>query len=300
MGIFDRFKKKNATVNDYDALSALGNDPGAWSGLSNEILKQLIIVKCLEYGVSQDASRIATLFGLYRHAKSRLDSSERMKLLNQFSAMTEERKGQGHMGLMMFLAADDDPFICSTAAMSLAVLYDPQGGDKLAGPRFVVKTLLNQEKNHKLQGQALGGVLLLGDKRLQPLLEDAWLKLSDEARLGLTQAKSGFVHESMVEFWLRCLENGCSETVFGSAAAAIAKMPAITQFPFVRDVERVLPVYENSENPIRVLRQTSFADYLEEIRPRLEALERQESDPKVIPIITEIWEQPEKFRGKIN
>src|SRR5437899_663396 len=79
---------------------------------------------------------------LYRHAMTRLDTAERMELLTEFSAMNEERKGQGHMGLMMFLVADEDPAIRSTAAMSLAVLFDPQEGDVLAGPRFVVKTLL--------------------------------------------------------------------------------------------------------------------------------------------------------------
>ena len=140
----------------------------------------------------------------------------------------------------------------------------------------------------------------MGDKRILPLLENAWSKLSDDARWGLSQAKSGFVSEGMVEFWLGCLEIGCSEAVFGSVAAAIAKMPAIAKVPFVRDVQRVLPAYEDSENPIRIIRQTSFGDYLEEIRPRLEALEVDESEPKVIPKIFEVWENPERFRGRIG
>ncbi len=301
MGLFDRFKKKKeAPASDYERMSALGDNPDTWSTLDDEELKRLLIVKCIEYGVTQDASRISRLFALYGHANTRLDTSERMQLLTQFSQMTEEQQGRGHMGLMMFLAADDDPAICSTAAMSLAVLFDPQDGDTLAGPRFVVRTLLNHERNSALQGQALGGVLLLGDKRLLPLLENAWSKLSDDARLGLSQAKSGFVSEGMVEFWLGCLEIGCSEAVFGSVAAAIAKMPAIAQVPFVLDVQRVLPAYEDRENPMRIIRQTSFGDYLDEIRPRLEALEAEEAEPKVIPMIYEIWESPERFRGRIG
>lgn len=301
MGLFDRFKKKKeVSASDYDRMSALGDNPDAWSALDDEVLKHLVIIKCIEYGVTQDVSRISRLFALYGYAKTRLDTSERMQLLTQFSKMTEEQQGQGHMGLMMFLAAEDDPAICSTAAMSLSVLFDPQDGDTLAGPQFVVRTLLNHEKNSALQGQALGGVLLLGDKRLLPLLENAWSKLSDDARLGLSQAKSGFVSEGMVEFWLGCLENGCSEAVFGSVVAAIAKMPAIAQVPFVLDVQRVLPAYEDSENPMLIIRQTSFGDYLDEIRPRLEALEAEEAEPKVIPKIFEIWENPERFRGRIG
>jgi hypothetical protein len=302
MSFFDRFRKKTsqAPASDYDRLSALGDSPAGWDALSNETLKQLVIVKCVEYGVTQDVSRIPRLFALYGYAKTRLDTSQRMELLTQFAAMTEERMGQGHMGLMMFLAVDDDASICSTAAMSLAVLFDSHDGDELAGPTFVVRTLLSREKDPRTQGRALGGILLLGDKRLLPLLEDAWSRLSDDSRLELTRAKSGFVSEAMVEFWLRCLEGGCSEAVFGSVVAAIAKMPVIAQVPFVLDVQRVMPAYLDSENPMRVLRKRSFGEYLEEILPRLDALEESESDPKLIPKIYEVWQNPEQFRGIIG
>lgn len=149
------------------------------------------------------------------------------------------------------------------------------------------------------RGLGLGGVLLLGDKRVMPLLEDAWEQLSEEAQLSMTKAKSGFVSEGIVEFWLNCLESGCSGSVFGSVVAAIAKMPVIAQVPFVLDIERLFPAYAGGE-PMRPLRRTSFSDYLEEIRLRLEALEEVESEPKLIPKIYEIWESPEQFRGIVG
>ena len=178
------------------------------------------------------------------------------------------------------------------------MLYDPsqEGQDELAGPRFVIHNLINYDGGDPGQGAALGGVLLLGDKRIIPLLAEVWDDLSEEAQLEMTAAKSGFVSEGVVEFWLDRLEEGCSESVFGSAVAAIAKMPAIAQVPFVLDVERLLPAYAGGE-PMKLLRRTSFADYLEEIRPRLEALEAEESEPKVIPRIFEIWENPEALFG---
>jgi hypothetical protein len=299
MGFLD-WLERNAPSDDWLRASAAGDDPNVRYYLSDEQLKQVVMVKCIEYGVRRDGDGIGQLLRLYRHAMSRLNTAERMELLTQFSAMTEQRRGQWHMGLMMFLAEDDDPAIRSTAAMSLAVLFDPPAGDVLAGPRFVVKTLLNKEEDAERLGDALGGILLLGDKRLLPLLEDAWEKLSDDARLALTRAKSGFVNEAVVEFWLRCLEKGCSESVFGSVVAAIAKLPAIAQVSFVIDAERVLPAYHDSKNPMRLIRRISFQDYLREIRPRLEALEAHESEPKVIPKIYEVWENPDDFKGIIG
>jgi len=163
----------------------------------------------------------------------------------------------------------------------------------------VIHTLVHHDGGAPGQGAALGGVLLLGDKRIMPLLAAVWDELSEEAQLEMTAAKSGFVSEGIIEFWLDRLEAGCSEAVFGSAVAAIAKMPVIAQIPCVLDMERLLPAYAGGD-PMKLLRRTSFADYLEEIRPRLEALEAGESEPKLIPKIFEIWENPEAFRGMVG
>jgi hypothetical protein len=256
-------------------------------------------VKFIEYGATQDGSRIARLFSLYRHAMERLDVSERREMLTEFSEMIEHHGGLGHMGLMMFLSADTDPGIRSSAALSLSVLFDPENGDELAGPRFVINTLVHHDGGALGQGAALGGVLLLGDKRIMPLLAEVWDELSEEAQLEMTAAKSGFVSEGVIEFWLDRLEAGCSEAVFGSAVAAIAKMPVISQIPYVLDMERLLPAYAGGE-PMKLLRRTSFADYLAEIRPRLTALMEKESKPQVIPRIFQFWKEPEAFRGMVG
>jgi len=299
MGFFDRFKKQKQEIDDCDHLSTLGDDPDAWSGLDDDDLKQVVSVKFIEYGATQDGSRIAGLFALYRHSMQRLDVDERREMLTEFSAMIEGHGGLGHMGLMMFLAADTDPGIRSSAALSLSVLFDPAGRDELAGPEFVINTLVHHDGGAPGQGAALGGVLLLGDKRIMPLLAAVWDQLTEESQLEMTKARSGFVSEGVVEFWLDRLEEGCSEAVFGSAVAAIAKMPVIAQVPFVVDVERLLPAYAGGE-PMKLLRRTRFADYLEEIRPRLEELMEKESEPKVIPRIFEFWREPEAFRGMVG
>lgn len=301
MNFFKPKRKQQPATDDCQHLSAIGDDEEAWDNLDDDELKQVISLKFIEYGATQNASRIPGLFALYRYAMGRLDVDERRAMLTDYSQMIEQHGGLGHMGLMMFLAADTDPGIRSSAALSLSVLYDPsqERQDELAGPRFVTYTLAYRDAGGAGQGAALGGVLLLGDKRIMPLLAEVWDDLSEEAQLEMTAAKSGFVSEGVIGFWLDRLEEGCSEAVFGSAVAAIAKMPVITQVPYVLDVERLLPAYAGGE-PMRMLRQTSFADYLEEIRPRLEALEATESEPKVIPKIFEMWANPESFRGLVG
>ena len=299
MGFFDRFKKQPEPVSEYKTLSALGDNQSAWAGLDAEQLKEVIMVKCIEYGTTQDGSSIPRLFALYRYALERLTVPERLRLLADFSALTEEQGGLGHMGLMMFMAGDYAPAVVSSAALSLCVLYKTDGIDPLAGPRFVVSILAQRESDPVSLGAGLGGVLLLGDKRITPLLAAAWDRMSEAAKLEMTKAKSGLVAEAIVEFWLDRLEEGCSKSVFGSAVAAIAKMPAIAQAPFVVDIKRTLPAYSGAE-PITLLRKTSLPDYLSKIRPRLDALLEIESEPKVIPEIYKIWNNPDAYRGIIG
>jgi hypothetical protein len=81
--------------------------------------------------------------------------------------------------------------------------------------------------------------------------------------------------------------------------SGIAKMPVIAQLPYVLDMERLLPAYAGGE-PMKLLRRSSFADYLEKIRPRLKSLEQKEPTPKVIPSIFLFWKDPEAFRGMVG
>ncbi len=59
MGFFKRFKKRQPEADDdCQHLSALGDDEHAWDGLDDDQLKQILSVKFIEYGATQDGSRI--------------------------------------------------------------------------------------------------------------------------------------------------------------------------------------------------------------------------------------------------
>jgi len=171
MGFFDRFKKQKLEMDDCEQLSALGDDESAWEDLDDEELKQVITIKFIEYGATQDGSRIAGLFALYHHAMERLGVGERRDMLTEFCGMIEQHEGLGHMGLMMFLAGDNDPGIRSSAALSLSVLFEPKDGDGLAGPRFVIDKLVNHDRG--AEGQCTGWMPVCrtrGMRRIRVLL----------------------------------------------------------------------------------------------------------------------------------
>jgi hypothetical protein len=90
-------------MDDCGHLSTIGDQPDAWQTLDDDELKEVISVKFLEYGATQDASRIPGLFSLYRHATKRLTVNERREMLSEFSGLIEQHDGLCHMGLIIFL-----------------------------------------------------------------------------------------------------------------------------------------------------------------------------------------------------
>ena len=104
-------------MDDCDHLSGLGDDAQAWDNLDDDELKQVIAVKFIEYGATQDGARIAGLFALYRYSLGRLGTEERAALLTEFSGLIAQNVGLGQMGLMMtgtsHGASEDDRYFQS-------------------------------------------------------------------------------------------------------------------------------------------------------------------------------------------
>jgi hypothetical protein len=142
MAVFKRFRPshrpRQPDPGDCHELSNVGDNPALWDELDDDALRQVLAIKLLEYGATQESKRIDGLFALYRHVMTRIPPSGRLEMLTEFATLIERHHGFGHMGLLMFIAADTDPGIRSSAALNLAVLYDPADGDMRGGPRFVM------------------------------------------------------------------------------------------------------------------------------------------------------------------
>lgn len=100
-------------------LSRLGEYPAAWAELEDATLRDVVVLKVLEYGTTRDSRRIPGLMVLYRYLMERIPVSDRRAMLGEFSALVQKHQGLGQMGLRIFLAADTDPGIRAAAARHL-------------------------------------------------------------------------------------------------------------------------------------------------------------------------------------
>jgi hypothetical protein len=268
-----------------------------WSGL-NLAETEFVLEEALKcYGSIADASQVRNLFAFYRRYLGMADVGRRQGLLTRITEFVSAGRQNRYLALLCFLNADTDGQIISGAALDVAMVMPQESGDPLTGPRHValhscggLRAKMGRPGSDD-EGYAAAGLLLLGDMRLLPLLEEIWERLTPEARRRMVQRRSNLVSALMVEFLLRRLEADKAEEYFGELGAALHNLPEIAaQLPIsaVMDIRRNfgLPV---GKEPMELLGRETLAEAFTRIRPRLEALIARESEPKVLPAALAAW-----------
>jgi len=230
---------------------------------------------------------VSNLSNLYRVVVERLSVPQRKELVEEVNECVE--RGLGTVDAFLpFLFQDPDTGIISTAALNFALLGPVEHGDPLTAPRYL-KGIADLTRHPRVRVGILTGLLLLGDRRVLPVLHRCWVRLTAEERQRLTQAYSGFVYAGVVDFFLDWLEDADEET-FGLVAAALAKMPLTAISPKVLDVERVFPAASAGSGPsVRLVGEWPFEEYGRLIEPRFRDLLRRKSEPWVLSQVMAAW-----------
>ena len=269
-----------------------------WGGLNlNEtefVLEETL--KC--YGATFDGEMIRELFKFYRRYLGMADVARRQQLLTRITTFISEGHQHRHIALLCFISADTDGQITSGAALDLAMVMTPDKGDPLTGPKFVafhgcggVRAKLGKPGSDD-EGDVAAGLLLLGDMRLLPLLEEIWARLTPEGRRRMVERRSNLVSALMIEFLLRRLEADKEEEYFGELGAALHNLPAIAA---KQPINAVLDLRRNfglppGKEPMELLSHEDIPTAFARFRPRLQALIDRESGPiKVLNATMSVW-----------
>ncbi|HCG30835.1 MAG TPA: hypothetical protein DEU95_14260 [Chloroflexi bacterium] len=274
-------------------LVALADEPGRWDDTDPEALRQAMYLGLMRYGITNDPAEVFRLIPLYRVVVKRSTVEERLELLGHVVEAVEEQVSSGN-ALMPFIMIDPDRYVVSSAALDLAVTIP--GDDPLTGPREVLRIALEEVPDvaQTTRAAILTGLLLLGDRRVMALLDRCWERLDDAHRGVLASARSGLVAAGMVDYYLDwlddCIEDG-NDGLFGTVAARLARMTLENAGGGqVIEVERAFPVWSASDGqPVRDLQTWSFEEYGRVIEPRLRDLLARESEPKVLPMVMQMW-----------
>jgi len=273
---------------EYEEFVRKASDPNAWEGMDDDEFTQSIILLITRYGMTSDGSMIRLVFGAYKHWMTRSTPNDRINALQMVTTLVEQHDGAGYIGLMAFVEADTDHQVVSTAALNLASVA-PDQGLEYAGASFVLNNLMVKPKLDADDGAKLGGVLLLGDRRVLEPAKRVWQRLPVEGRHVAMKMRSGANYLAILEFLLWALEDEKDAGVFGSIAGALRTMTQQSQR--VLDITRHLPTWEAGEDgPIEIVRETTVGEIGDSMRERLESLIAAEpGEEKVLPEAFSWW-----------
>ena len=268
-----------------------------WAGLNQDETEFVLeeTLKC--YGSTFDGAMIRELFKFYRRYLGLASVSRRQQLLSRMTDFISNGHQNRSIALLCFISADTDGQITSGAALDLAMVMTPDKGDPLTGPKFVAfhgcggsRAKLGRPASDD-EGDVAAGLLLLGDMRLLPLLEEIWERLTPGGCHRMIRRHSNLVSALAVEFLLRRLEADKAEEYHGELGAALHNLPEIAaRMPMavVLDIRRNFGLPPGKE-PMELLGRETLAEAFARIRPRLQALIDRESEPKVLPNVLTTW-----------
>lgn len=270
-------------------LAEIAADPARRAALDADALLLVTFQQCLWYGHSQDASIAAVLAGLYPELVAKAAEPDRIELLDRVAAAVEEG-GTTVLALLPFLLHEPAPEAVAVAAETFAALMPLEGGDESTGPRTLLRLLEHAEDEGTRVGLA-AALLRFGDRRLRPLLDEAWRRLDPPARVRLAEMRgaSRVLFAVAVEFWIACLEDG-DDAVFAAVATTLARLPREADPPRVLDARRKFPANApDDRDEIAIEGDWPLEEFAARISPALRDLARRENEPRRMPAVLAAW-----------
>ena len=172
----------------------------------------------------------------------------------------------------------------------MALLFSPDEKDPLHGPRLVARLALGPDTRGEREGAMLGGLILMGDERVTPVVKDVWAQLPSVARISAASRQGQRIFSSHVLLLIDLLEQETDERVYGSLAFALGNCAEQATKFGILEIERVLPIWKAPDEPIVIRRQLSRLEFYSEFESRLDHLvDTEPGDPKVMPLVRLLW-----------
>ena len=257
--------------------------------MKTQICASDVIKALCTYARNLDAATFDSAADVYVAWGTTVESEERLRLCQAMNDAIVACQGEGFEALLHFIAFDTDMQVVANAALKLAGLYPGCDTDPLKGARVVAR-LAKVHKHTRRNGAILGGLILLGDERLAPLICDVWNELPPESRTEAALRRSPFVFRAQVLLLIDLLEQEVNDCTYRATARALGNLALKAQKCGVIDAERVFPAWRASGDPLVVREHFSRAEFATEILDRLDQLcEAEPGGEKVMPLVGLLW-----------
>jgi hypothetical protein len=73
--------------------------------------------------------------------------------------------------------------------MNMALIFYPDENDPLHGSKLIAHLCLIPEEAGEREGAILAGLMLIGDERVKPIINDVWIQLPPPARIAAVKCE---------------------------------------------------------------------------------------------------------------
>lgn len=259
---------------------------GRESTLRGNDLLRLLYEGIGVYGTLSWEPFVSLLMPVYVAGMEHLSTGERLQLEGALRLDVEAGKTSLNV-FMPFVLVDNDPAVVSTAIVDLAMLPEPPDGDPLHWPQSIIDDLA--ARRGASPGAMLGGLLCLGDRRVNELLEEVRWQLTEEELRVAANCVTGMPSMAAVDFWTRGLEALAgagleASGAFGTCASALAVLAQRKQTDCFSEMERNFGYMHqgNGASSMVIHGQWTTLETGEQFAERWYALEAAESAPKIM------------------
>ena len=295
-------KAQNLFIDQMAEAFATATDPDRWTGqLNKEGMEQVFALSSLHAILAREnrAGLVAFQTAFVQGASREQRMAALQQLLEIGENMPDVPVG---VAISPILYCDDDPQILSSGAIYFCGLALPgPDGDVTRGAEMlldVIKTRTERGESTEA-GILAAGLLLIGDDRFRGRMDQAWELMDYEGRSRMAKAESGFATDTHISFLLDRLEETDDLGLYGGLAGSLARLADTAVKGGIHSIQRVVPVSASPEDPIKLLKSWTIADYAPRIMPRLQVLSEEEEDDgnTVMNIVVDRWQQGGSSRG---
>lgn len=280
-------------IDDEEARQTLTEDVQSlldephWRGLDEQGLVSLLFSGISLYGQTNWEPLVQVIMPVYLHAVDYIPAATRRELQAAIRQKIEANETSLN-ALLPFLLLETDMGVVSTAAIDFAMIPKPPEDDPIGWPKRLVSDLEAGMGANK--GAILGGLITLGDRRVNELLQQVKWLISDDEIGTAVKCISGLPTVAAFEFWLEWAEElanaGLDSTgLFGQVASGLAFLVRHMQVDTFADITRSFGYLHREGDDVQSMAihgQHPKADVARRYADRLYALEAAESPPKLV------------------
>jgi hypothetical protein len=288
----------------YEKFMETLNSPRSWESLDNQSLFQFTYDAIYTYGYTDNLELIPLIRRLYIYFIKRTETEERWNLY-QSIVREVNNNNISVFAFLPILYEENDKGIVSTAAIDYCAYRQLDNDDPLTAVKDIIPRII-QQKNVECRYGLFGGLLCLGDRRVNNMLWQIKHRLLPDEVKSLVTVHTGILYTNTFEFymhWLEELKEDSGNEIFGSVASGIvfalrqAQNLQKTDEPTVVDHERVFPSPEDV-SPSNLKKEYKFSEYRDLITPRLLAITDKETGERVMPFVLKVLGIP--FENKMT